>query len=297
MKTAKIIAILLLAALFCFRVFNAKNKKTPSVKPVLIEITPFIPTPTFAPLPTLTKEQLNTKHQPVTLEKGDVLVSFRMDDVDFSLQQKNAIRKALYLAKKYNITFDLEIIAKAFDKNMDPSVFKIYQDNKDVFEIVAHGYDHLNYIGDTTNGEFGGASIDYQEDHFQKMLAVFNKYHLDMATKIFFTPWHSGDQNTINLAKKYRYQFLTQWYTPNNKYSLQDGNIFVSYSISDFNLNSFKKFSGQSQVEVITHPPDYWKNFYELDKFCQTLTENYHQDKLKFDFVSRNISLTANEKK
>ena len=78
------------------------------------------------------------KHVPLELSDDDILVSFRIDDITFETKQKEVLENALYLARKYGVTFDLAVIADRFDRKMDKDVFKIYGDNQDVFEVVAH---------------------------------------------------------------------------------------------------------------------------------------------------------------
>ena len=124
----------------------------------------------------------------VPLSKNDILISFRIDDITFSKQQKPMLETALSLARKYNITFDFGVIAKPFSESADPETFKIYQDNQDVFEIVAHGYTHAldTIFADESYGAHGefkiisdfltnkSIPINIQEQHIKKMKEIFN---------------------------------------------------------------------------------------------------------------------------
>ncbi len=62
------------------------------------------------------------KYVPLELSDDDILVSFRIDDITFETKQKPVLENALYLARKYNVTFDLAVIAKTFDEKADPEV-------------------------------------------------------------------------------------------------------------------------------------------------------------------------------
>ena len=283
MKNTKIAGLLLLVVLFFIGVLLLKNyrlvpatQSAPSPTTSLIKVTA-VGKPAAAPT--------SPKYKPVALNKGDVLVSFRIDDINFSTDQRPLIEKAIELARKYHITFDLAVIAQAFDLHQDPAVFKLYQDNQDVLEVVSHGFDHVHYLNDADNGEFGGADVDYQEDHFKRMIAIFNKYHLTMATKILFTPWHGGDQNTINLAKKYNYKFLTQMYTTGGiVYYGQD--ITISSSIATDDISRLNHFIGQKQVEVVSHPEDF-NTISHLETFIQQLKKLPSAKRQKYGFVSQ----------
>lgn len=125
------------------------------------------------------------------------------------------LQNALILARKYNITFDLGVIAQPFKDYADPDTFKIYQNNQDVFEIVAHGLTHgldpaIENVSYNAYGEFNVVSpiknetvpAVIQEDHIKKMKQIFQEDNLTTATEIFTVPYHAGNYNTINLSKK-----------------------------------------------------------------------------------------------
>ena len=111
-----------------------------------------------------TRKENPRLHKPVILNKDDVLVSYRIDDVTFEKKQRPFLENALYLAKKYNITFDLAVIAKRFDNGADSQAYELYQDNSDVFEIVAHGLTHTNQLNSSVKSEFGGLPASIQEE-------------------------------------------------------------------------------------------------------------------------------------
>jgi predicted deacetylase len=250
----------------------------------------------------------------MNLSKEDILVSFRIDDITFETKQKQFLINALYLARKYNITFDLAVIAKPFDEKADPEVFKIYQDNQDVFEVVAHGYNHADYQNEscrsnscfinTSCGEFKCASYEQQNDHIKKMKAIFEKRNLYWGTKIFAVSWHSGDENTINLAKNYGYQLMTQSDVTSNSYEYKLGDLTISKVYigiamnQTISTNEVKKYVGQlnnyvnknqTKIQIIMHPINFYKteNSEELIKgFIEARNTN---PKIKFGFISEGL--------
>jgi len=219
----------------------------------------------------------------VHLSKSDILVSFKIDDITFAKEQKPVLENALVLARKYNITFDLGVIAKPFSENKDSETFKIYQDNQDVFEIVAHGYTHaLDSMFADEYGAYGefyvvsyfssnkSVPINIQEKHIQKMKEIFEKNNLTLATKIFIVPYHSGDDNTIKLAEKYGYRLIVQQLSIPKNYSEKNyKNIIASENFIDihqdnlFDETDWVKYNiylnrainvDQTRIEISMHP-------------------------------------------
>lgn len=201
------------------------------------------------------------------------------------------------------------VVAQRFDLDKDEKTFQIYKDNPDVFEIVAHGLTHRNQINGGA-GEF--YNIPYktpmpeqiQESHIQEMKRIFEKYHLDLATKIFFVPWHEGDDNTIKLAEKYGYKLMTQIYIPENNLEYNNGNIIVSNAfvnikmqelqteknISDYNnqLNSLIN-QGQKNIQIVMHYPNFYPDA-NSEELIRNITQNQYPQKVRFDFVSERFN-------
>ncbi len=150
-------------------------------------------------------------HIPVKLSSQDILISFRLDDITFEKKQEESLKNALSLAKKYNLTFDLGVIAQPFDEKADPVTYLLYEEHQDVFEIVAHGYTHSNPLDGKHTGEFFDVTTkksinsSIQEEHIKQMAAIFKKNNLQQAGKIFVVPWLAADSSTILLGKKYGY--------------------------------------------------------------------------------------------
>jgi len=244
-------------------------------------------------------------------EKTEVLISFRIDDIDFSSGQEISLKKASYLAEKYNITFDLGVIAQRFYLNKNETVFQIYKDNSDVFEIVAHGYTHRNPITGGS-GEFYDVTNkkpipeNIQEWHIQEMKNIFEKYDLNLATKIFFVPWHKGDENTIKIAEQYGYKLMTQTYVPENKENnleYNNKNIIVSYSVVNIPLkewqlekdisNSNKQLndlinSRQENIQIVMHYPNFYKDA-NVEDLIKNITQSSYSQRVKFGFVSERL--------
>ncbi len=247
------------------------------------------------------------KHIPVNLSDDDILVSFRYDDITFKTKQKQVLENALYLARKYNITFDLAVIAKPFDEKADPEVFKIYQDNQDVFEVVAHGWTHVNPLNKSGQGEFydlsGNKSIPYsiQEEHIKEMKKIFEKNNLKWGEKIFILPWSSGDQNTIKIAKDQGYRIMTQLFVPGGNYEYLDETLIVSKeflpinireNLSDKDLENYKKIlteltKTQKRIEVILHPLNFDKTTNSEEAIKRIV--NFKDPRLKFGMISDGV--------
>ncbi len=250
-----------------------------------------------------------------TLNESDVLVSFRLDDITFAKSQKPVLQNALYLAHKYNITFDLAVIAQPFDKNKDNATFKIYQDNQDVFEVVAHGLTHANPINSSHKGEFFDTTDnkpihpEIQENHIRKMKEIFEKHNLTIATKIFAVSWNAGDNDTIKLAEEYGYKLITQTFVPNKLAEQKYGMIIVSkemvgisanQTLSDKDiqkaLSDIKSLikENQTKIQIITHPVNYLNDTLSIDKAISEIVNNSaDKSRIKFSFISDRF---ANEK-
>ena len=238
------------------------------------------------------------QHIPVKLGPNDVLVSFRLDDVTFTKTDKPVLENALYLARKYNITFDLAVIAQPFDEKADPEVFKIYQDNQDVFEVVAHGWDHK--YSAPNKGEFNGAPYKYQEEHIKKMKEIFVKHNLTMATKIFIVPWNSGDENTNLIADLQGYQILSQVNIP-TKYEYSFGNLTtykarisipLKNSLEESELKSLKDnfyfltTKDLKMIQIVTHPINY-DNLGNSDKIIKDFVDASNENpRIKLGMIS-----------
>ena len=242
--------------------------------------------------------------------KDYVLVSFKIDDINFARNQKQELENALILARKYNITFDLGVIAQSFKDYADPETFKIYQDNQDVFEVVAHGLTH-NLDSEISNyggyGEFGivadwnfSVPAEIQEEHIKKMKEIFDEKNLTMADKIFVVPYHTGDENTIKLAGKYGYKLIVQQLTIPKSYSEQNyGEITATQNFIDIPMKQLlsaedlKNYStelnkainlNQSKIEISFHPINF-DVLITTDYFFKQLL-NQSSSKIKFGMIS-----------
>jgi peptidoglycan/xylan/chitin deacetylase (PgdA/CDA1 family) len=250
------------------------------------------------------------------LTPKDVLVSFRLDDITFAKSQKPALENALALAHKYNITFDLAVIAQSFDKYKDNETFRIYQNNQDVFEVIAHGLTHSNPINPNHKGEFYDTTDkkpihpEIQENHIRKMKDIFEKYNLITATKILVPPWHAGDNNTIDLAENYGYNLIVQGYISNKSYEYKKGEITITKSLIEIPMNqtlSNKDIQeavkdiialiskNQTKIQIITHSVNYLNDtLLSIDKAISEIVNNSSdKSRIKFSFISDRF---ANEK-
>ena len=206
---------------------------------------------------------------------------------------------ALYLADKYNITFDLGVIALPFDENKDNGTFDLYQNNKDDFEVIAHGFTHSldqSIIDHTSQGAYGefyvlpvNQSVPYalQEYHIKRMREIFNDYNLTTALEIFTVPYHTGDFNTTLLASKYGYKLIQQKITVPKSFSeinfdgivssqnyidIPQHNYFTIGDVLNYTSQLDRAISmGQKRIDISLHPINF-QNLSEADNFFWTDT-------------------------
>jgi peptidoglycan/xylan/chitin deacetylase (PgdA/CDA1 family) len=241
-----------------------------------------------------------SKHVPLNLSEDDILVSFRIDDItSFREGYENILENSLYLARKYDVTFDLGVIAKNFDATEDNKSFSIYENNQDVFEIVAHGYDHKNYLDNASSKEFGdGIPFEIQEDHIRKMNEIFKERNLTQAAKIFLLPGSRGNNNTIFLANKYGYKLITQSALPGKQGSLivsdsymsipMEENIASEIQLAKDHLEDLIK-NNETEIQIILHPVNFYKieNSEELIKEIASLRKE--NKNIRFGFISERL--------
>ncbi|MCX7698315.1 MAG: hypothetical protein N2114_02475, partial [Candidatus Goldbacteria bacterium] len=82
---------------------------------------------------------------PVRLQPSDTLISFVIEGITFAPWQKTVLTNAENLARRYNLTFDLATFAEYLNKK-NKDAWKIYEDNQDVFEIIAGGFNNVNPV-------------------------------------------------------------------------------------------------------------------------------------------------------
>lgn len=224
-----------------------------------------------------------------------VRIYFNIDDITFTSDQKPFLENMVTIAKKYNLSFGLGVIADRFDKYKDNNTFQVYLDNKDVFEIYAHGFIHrederiANTIPYGSYGEFDVApdpNYDVpayiQEDHIASMVSIFEKYNLTFGTEMFVVPYHKGDWDTIVLAEKYGYRIIVmQLSNPKNFSEQKYGNIIATedyIDIPQINQSTTDDFKGknielnqaiklgQRDIYISMHPVNF-QNLTNADSF------------------------------
>ena len=248
-------------------------------------------------------------------ETKTTFVSFRIDDIDFSQKQEIVLRNAVLLARKYNIVFDLGVIAGRFETNKNAAVFRIYEENSDIFEIVAHGLTHLNPVSPTRTGEFYDATKeesipeDIQESHIREMKEIFKKHGLREAQEIFFVPWHAGDRKTIEIAERNGYRLITMSPLPDGSRELKLGNIFATSVFLDI-VYWKRSFTGEEiqhycqsfnlllagdykSIEIVMHPYNF-ATPESSDELIGKLMDEVAKGsligrKIKFGFVSQSL--------
>ena len=256
----------------------------------------------------LVPTNLTNKYIGKNISKEDVLVSFRIDDITFSIQQKQVLANALLLARKYNITFDLAVTAETFHNFSEKSTFKTFDDNQDVFEIVAHGYNNKNNLNlSNKKSEFKGVSLDIQDKHIREMKNIFEMHNLsNHGSNIFILPWNSGDENTILLSIKHNYKIIAM------KFNFNESNKNINNSILLINsmvgikmvenltnqdiastknalINEIKNNS--KNIHIIMHPINF-NNISSAESLIKDIIQiqnNYPQ--IKFGMISERMEL------
>ena len=226
------------------------------------------------------------------------VLSFEIDDIDFSQNEYNLLTNAIYLADKYNITFDLGVISSSFYNNSDANTFGLYENNTDVFEIIAHGYTHAidpSIVNQAPTGSYGefyiispnqssglNVPLSIQDNHIRNMRQIFQSYNLTTATEIFTVPYHTGDFNTTLLAEKYGYKLIIQKITSPQVFSeirfgnvvdtqdyidIPENNTFSSADVLNYTNQINKAISlGQKRIDVSLHPINF-RTLSSIDHF------------------------------
>lgn len=231
---------------------------------------------------------------------NNVLISFRIDKITFKKEQKESLNNALNLARLYNITFDLGVIAKSFSESADPETFKIFEENQDVFEIVANGYDSVKYKNNLSCTEFTCSPYSYQDEHIRKMKEIFYKYNLtDHAYQIFLVPSNLGDDNTVKSALNHNFEFLS--INPNKLNKKNKNNSIVFNDIitintkqtkTDYDVQKYKQSlykiigSGKKRIHIVMDL-DYFNKTRSSDYFIdEIVNNNKYKSKIKFSMIS-----------
>lgn len=201
-------------------------------------------------------------------------ISYRIDDITFEKGQKQVLENALEIAEKYNISFDLAVIAKPFDENADAETLGIYENNRNRFDVVAHGLTHKNPLNYTNSPECEfyddindiHVPLEIQEQHIKEMKEIFERHNMTRATEIFIAPRYAYDKNTKELAKKYGYKMIglsNIVYIPIRE-RLYGFDIYSRKIHLDI-LSVFRK-----NVQINLHPANF-ENTESVDRLIQSL--------------------------
>lgn len=236
------------------------------------------------------------------------LISFRIDDVTFSKEDRDMLISALTIAKRHCIKFDLAVIAEKFDRMRDEETFKIYSENKDVFEIVAHGTTHENPSNPMHKGEFydltSSKRISYsiQEKKIREMVSIFSRHGIKSGTEIFVVPFFAGDNATISISREYGYKLLVQSTVPFGLIEGISGKMIISRSTVSLptlnfsqneiarKMKKIRKLSRFRNVQIALHPANF-KDLENLETILQSIIALKEKDeKIIFDFISKRLS-------
>ncbi len=244
---------------------------------------------------------------------NNTIVSFEIDDITFGGDEATTLNNALYLANEYGITFDLGVIAEPFSEDMDNGTYSIYQDNQNIFEVIAHGFTHSldqSIVDNTSTGTYGefyifpiNQNVPYsiQGYHIKEMKQIFQNYNLTTATEIFTIPYHTGDFNTTLLAEKYGYKLIIQKITTPKSFSeIKFGNITSSQDYIDIPLNSsFTEKDvlnytsqlnqaikmGQREIDISLHPINF-DDLSNIDNFFYQILSQTNDSNIDYDMLS-----------
>lgn len=140
-------------------------------------------------------------------------IVYRIDDITLQREDLATVYRAIIVATKYNIRFDLAVMASYMQNGPDPAVAQLIFDNPDRVRVVAHGWDHRNPTCPSKYGEFyeAGCAVPYevQLERMGKMQGVFNKYRYPDAMNILYLPGSKYDNNTIRAAQERLYGVMT----------------------------------------------------------------------------------------
>lgn len=238
------------------------------------------------------------------------VVSFEIDDITFTKAQSSMLQTALYLSNKYNITFELGVIADSFEsEDFDNSTFGIYQENNKTFEVIAHGLTHYldSSIDQSSGGVYGefyvlranqSVPLPIQENHIKRMAQIFQKWGIESGTLIFTTPYHSGDLNTVLLSDKYGYKLILQKITSPQAFSeikfgkgIINSQVYIDIpTVNNFNSSDVLEYTyelnkaiqmGQSRIDVSLHPVNF-EHPSKIDSFIDQLVNSNQQVSYKF---------------
>lgn len=254
----------------------------------------------------------------IHLSKNDILVSFQIDDINFASGQELTLDNALFLARKYNITFDLGVIARQFEQQKNDDIFRTYQDNQNVFEVVAHGLTHAPDPSIYSMYEYGAygefdivpaqnesVPANVQQEKIKEMRDIFLKNDLIMATKIFSVPYHKGDENTINISEAYGYKLIFEQLSGSKNYSTRNygkiiasedyieipqASAFSDKDVINYNQELNKAINlGQNRIVISMHPVNF-DSLDDIDNFMgEIINEKNYNPRIKFGMVSNTI--------
>ena len=223
-----------------------------------------------------TKGSIKFRH-PINSMSDDVLISFVIDGINFGRWQKKILENAVNIARRYNLTFDLGVVASHLPKK-NKETYKVYEDNKDIFEIIANGFNYANPVESKRTGEFFDISIkkeipvNLQEEKIKNMKEIFEKDGITTGTSIFLVPYYAGDEDTIKISEKYGYKLIIQENIKSNNLVENYDTITVSkcyinipnrVNITDRDINYMKnrmqKFMNSriKRIYVVFHPVNF----------------------------------------
>lgn len=157
------------------------------------------------------------------LEAGErSFLCFRIDDVHPRMDWERFI-KFMNLMDEYGIHPLLGVIPECKDsficQNKEKTDFwetiREYQNKR--YPIAMHGYDHVYITEDAgiftinSRSEFAGIDVKTQEKKIAEGKAKFEKERIK--SNIFMAPAHSFDNTTIDILKRYHFEYITDGFS------------------------------------------------------------------------------------
>jgi hypothetical protein len=239
---------------------------------------------------------------------NSTVISFEIDDIIFSHADEFTLSNALYLSKKYNVTFDLGVIADSLQGDFDNLSFSLYKENPNSFEIIAHGWTHyldpsIN-ITNASHGEFYifgvNKSVPFliQEEHIKIMSQIFKNFNITTGDEIFTVPYHTGDFNTTLIAGDYGYKLILQKITTPQTFSeikygngivdsqvyvdIPEYNNFTSEDIINYSYQVNKAIQlGYKRIDISFHQINF-QYLQNIDSFINEIINSQSNTSYKF---------------
>jgi len=132
-----------------------------------------------------------------------LMINFQIDDLFCTDAEYSQLQNVINIAKTKNLKFTLAGVAAGI-ANGNKTVWNLYASNKDVLELVAHGYTH----GSKGFYEFKDRSYSEVEATVSAMLHVFSSLNEGNATHLIIIPSEAVDDIGIKALSDKGYEVI-----------------------------------------------------------------------------------------